>query len=102
MGHEFRITTVPAIEHLREMVAPVLDASEQIIDSCLSATTSRKLGIASASTIGTSWPQCCDLMIEETGAIYAIGHNAVGCRIIHRWVRHLEAHGYAVEIDDDL
>jgi hypothetical protein len=46
MGYEFRIKTVPAIENLREMVAPALEASEKIIDSCLSVTASQKLGVA--------------------------------------------------------
>lgn len=102
MGYEFRITTVPAIENLREMVALALETSEQIIDSCLLATASQKLGVASELSIRTSWPHCCDLMIEETGAIYAIGHNSVGCKIIHRLTQHLEVKGYSIEVDDDI
>ncbi len=102
MGYEFRIKTVPAIENLREMVAPTLVESEQIIDSCLSVTASQKLGVASELTIGTRWPHCCDLMLEEEGAIYAIGHNSVGCQIIHRLAQHLKTNGYIVEVDDDI
>jgi hypothetical protein len=102
VGYEFRIKTFPCIESISEMVAPVLEESERIIDSSLSVATSKKLGVASALTAETSWPQCCDMMIDETGAIYAIGHNRVGCQIVYRLAQHLRAHGYAVEIDDDV
>ena len=102
VGYEFRIKTVPAIENLLEILAPALEKSEQIIDSCLLVAALQKLGVATESTVGTSWPQCCDLMIEETGEIYAIAHNSVGYQIIHRLAQHLKAKGYAVEVDDDI
>ncbi len=101
MGHDFRIKTIPAIGNLREIVVPILEVSEQIIDSSLLVSTPQKLGITSG-LIGTSWPQCCDLMIEETGAIYAIGNNSLGCQIINRLVQYLKNNGYKVEIVDDL
>ena len=102
MGHEFRIKTAPAVEDLWEIVAPALGTSERIIDSCLLVASPQKLGVSSESTIGTSWPHCCDLMIEESGAVYAVGHNLTGCQIIHRLTQHLKLNGYTVEVDDDI
>jgi hypothetical protein len=93
VGYEFRIKTVPAIENLGDAVAPALEKSGRIIDSSLLVVASEKLGIASESTIGTSWPHCCDLMLEESCAIYAIGHNNIGCQMIYRYVENLKAIG---------
>jgi hypothetical protein len=102
MGHEFRIKTIPFIEDIRQTVVLILGPHEQIIDSSLLAANPEKLGIASETSIGTDWPHCCDLMVEETGVIYAIAHNGAGYQIITKLVQHLKANGCAVEVDDDI